>query len=98
MNIKNENELKYLLNYMDYVIENYVFDVLNDNKEKPEYSAVTCVNLIKCYDKVMSELDEKYCHKDLKSYLSEIRLTDEEIETFLDSYNKESEYYIGKIF
>lgn len=48
-------KLNYLLDYIDYTIEQSIYDVLSDSEDDPHYSAVTTHNLIKCYLDVTHE-------------------------------------------
>ena len=54
MDVKSE-ELEFILNVVSYYIDDLIVEVLEDNKSKPEHSAVYVSNLIKCNIKVMQE-------------------------------------------
>ena len=55
MDVKSE-ELEFILNAVSYYIDDLIVEVLEDNKSKPEHSAVYVSNLIKCYIKVMQDI------------------------------------------
>ena len=97
--MEGENkQLLYLLKFMDDYIENLIYDVLSDSPQDPHYSAVTACNLIKCYIKVMNENNREINYCDIKGYFENHSFTKQEYERFLESAQKETEYYIGEIF
>ncbi len=95
MDFKFQEELLYLLKYMDDYIEKCVYNVLSDSQSDPHYSAVTTTNLIKCYVKVMDALDVELPYTDVKSYFKFNLLTANEYMAFEKSREKESHYYRG---
>ena len=98
MDRKIQEELFYLLMFIDDYIETCVYNVLGDSKTDPQYSAVTTSNLIKCYVNVMNALGEELPYSDVKSYFKENLFSAQEYAEFEQSHSKESEYYVGKIY
>ena len=96
MNFKTA--LMYLLNSQQYDIEELVGAVLHDSETDPEYSAVTCANLIKCYIKVMQELTEDFDCNDMEEYFLKNQFTPEEYQLFIEKYNKEATYFTSQKF
>ena len=94
MDRKIQEELFYLLMFID----DYIDNVLGDSKTDPQYSAVTTSNLIKCYVNVMNALGEELPYSDVKSYFKENLFSAQEYAEFEQSRSKESEYYVGKIY
>lgn len=96
MNFKNA--LIYLLDFEQYNIEELVGAVLQDSDTDPHYSAVTTGNLIKCYIKVMQELEEDFYCSDIENYFLKNQYTTEEYKLFMEKYNRESTVYHSQIF
>ena len=96
MNFKNA--LMYLLDFEQYNIEELVGAVLQDSDTDPHYSAVTTANLIKCYIKVMQELEEDFYCSDIENYFLKNQYTTEEYKLFMEKYNRESTVYHSQIF
>ena len=95
MNHNCENEIRYLLKFMDEYIEQTVYSVLEDSEENPEFSAVTATNLIICYIRVLNSLHIACSYSSVNEYLRSICLTPDEIEVFMKKRTKEAQYYIG---
>ena len=96
VNTIDREKLIYLLNHLDWYIENCVYDVLSDSVEDPEYSAVTTTNLIKCYIDIASSLQLDIPYHTVNEYLKEKCFTPEQIKQFTESRDRESVYYIGR--
>ena len=94
-----EKSLGYLLWHMDFEIDRYIWRVIYDSEEDPEYSAVTTTNMIKCYIDVLKCLGEDVPYSTVKEYIRyKDNYTEEEYNIFEKKRKKESEYYIGEIF
>lgn len=91
----NSEKLLYVLNFIDDYLNDFIYEILNDSKEDPHYSAVTATNIIKCYIDVMKDLGKSLPYSDVKSYFDFNVYTDEEYNAFEKSRKKESEYYRG---
>lgn len=96
--MKVSEELLYLLNFMDYNIEEFIYLVIDDSEKDPHYSAVTANNLIKCLIRVMQEFNIDCPYQDVKSYFERSHISIEEYNIFEGKRLKESKYYIGKQF
>lgn len=97
-NTMDQKKLLYLMNHLDSFIEDYVYDVLADSEEDPQYSAVTASNLINAYRDVMAQLGHPTAYSDLRSYFAENLLSEAEYAVFCQKIASEKEYYIGTIF
>lgn len=93
-----EESLQYLLCHLDSFIEEEAYRVLSDSDEDPQCSAVTLCNLITNYLCAMKAFSQELVPSDITSYLLERCFTSEEVSILLDKKEKESRYYIGKIF
>lgn len=89
-------KLKYLLDHVDYYIGMLIDNVLSDSQTDPHYSAVTAVNMIKCYIQIMNELGEHLPYKTVEEYFDFNAYTKEEYRLFEEKRIIESEYYVGK--
>jgi len=95
----NLTELKYLLRYTDYCIEELLDKVMADNRDDPEYSAVTLRNLIICLLRVNHILDDSYPIMNVKEYILATQYyTEEDYMAFEENRLKESTYYVGVQF
>lgn len=92
----DKEKLVYLLNYLEWCIEQSVYDVLSDGVDCPEHSAVTTQNLIKCYINIASSLEMPIAYRNVEEFLKEKCFTSQEIEHFEECRAKEAVYYIGK--
>ena len=92
----DKDKLIYLLNYLEWCIEQSVYDVLSDSVENPEFSAVTTQNLMKCYIDVATSLELPISYRSVEEFLKEKCFSPQEIETFEARRKQEAEYYIGK--
>ena len=94
-----EKSLGYLLWHMGFEIDRYIWRVIYDSEEDPEYSAVTTTNMIKCYIDVLKCLGEDVPYSTVKEYIRyKDNYTEEEYNIFEAKRKKEAEYYIGEIF
>ena len=96
MGNSDKDKLIYLLNYLEWCIEQSVYDVLSDSVEDPEFSAVTTQNLIKCYIDVATTLELPISYRSAEEFLKEKCFSLQEIETFEARRKQEAVYYIGK--
>jgi len=96
MDCADKEKLTYLLDHLEYFIEQCVYDVLSDSAEDPHCSAVTTQNLIKCYIDVATSLELPISYHSVEDFLKEKCFTASEIKEFDESRRRESEYYIGK--
>lgn len=94
MDVKSE-ELEFILNAVSYYIDDLIVEVLEENKSKPEHSAVYVSNLIKCYIKVIQDIGKPTPYASVHDYFKFFR-DEEDYQSFEESRKKESEYYIGK--
>lgn len=88
-------EIEYIIYCFEFDTDEFIRKVLFDDKNDPEYSAVTCNNRIITLIKVKEEYREKY--KTVEQYLEDNWYTEEEIKCFIESRDKEKEYYQGEI-
>lgn len=98
MDYKTKEKLMYLLKFMDYNIDDLVYNVVNDSKDDPHYSAVTASNLLKCYIEVMDYLGEELPYRDMRSYFEYNRFDIKDFENFEKSRLNETTYYNGIIY
>ena len=98
MDIIEEKQLVYLLEYAEHCIEDLVYNVIHDSTTDPHYSAVTASNLIKIYIEIMNGLKQELPFYDIKSFLDYNMFTAEEYELFLQKYELEISYYIGDVY
>lgn len=92
----NEELFKWFLDFEEVEICTFINEVLNDNEADPEFSAVTCVNEIKSFITVKSQLYPDYFVSSVKDFLVTHKFTDEEYEQFERSRSKESAYFRSK--
>lgn len=96
MDIMSKEKLEYLMNHLEWFIEESVYDVLSDSDEDPEHSAVTTANLIQCYIDVALSLELPVSFCSVEDFLKDKCLSLQEIQKFEESRKHEAEYYIGK--
>ena len=87
--------LDYVLRDTDYNLQIYIQEVLDDQPDSPEHSAVYTSNMIKCYIKLMNETGNKLPFDDVKGYILYNGFSEHEYERFENSRKKEAEYYKG---
>ncbi len=88
-------EINRIIDWFEGDVIKFIDEVLSDNQDDPEYSAVTCSNQIITLIKVKEGYKEKY--ESVEEYLYNIGYDGKCIEIFTTSKNKESKYYIGEI-
>lgn len=88
-------EIEYIIKCFEWDTNRFIDLVLNDNLDDPEYSAVTCCNRIITLIKVKEVYKEEF--KSIENYLEDIGYNKEDIKIFIESRDKESEYYHGEI-
>ena len=98
MNISAEKELRFLLEHMDQYIASFIYDILHDSEEDPEWSAVALNNVIKCYIKVENEMGIQCGYSNVEEYLAYACCTPEEIALIEKKRVKEAVYYRGEQF
>jgi hypothetical protein len=91
-----KQKMIYLLNHLDHYIEQLAYNVLDDSLEKPEYSAVTLFNLIRCYIDVSKELDMGHQYLNEVDYLLAKCFEQREVDKLRERSAQEAKYYIGK--
>jgi hypothetical protein len=96
MDTKATEKILYLLQYLDWCINNLVYNVLDDSEEDPHYSAVTATNLIKCFIDTMETFEQPINFHNVEEYLAYQSFTPEEIALFEQKRSSESACYIGK--
>lgn len=74
----------------------FIDKVLADDKDNPEYSAVTCNNRIIALIRLERNKGEKY--KSVEEYLYKIGYSEKDIQNFISKKNKEITYYQGEIY
>lgn len=94
MAIESE-ELEFILGDISFHIDDLIIEVLEDDKDKPEHSAVYVSNLIKCYIKVMKDLGHPTEFNSVQEYFK-MWWEEDDYREFEKSRKKEAEYYIGK--
>lgn len=92
----NQEKLEYILHHFDYYTENLVWDVIHDNPDDPEYSAVTATNCIKSFIEVRQGMGEELPYSTVEEYLRIKGASDEECLLFEESRAKEAVSYIGE--
>jgi hypothetical protein len=100
MYIKEEKMSKELIrdiiNWFEGDTIKFVDRVMSDDKTNPEYSAVTCGNRIITLIMVKEGYSNKY--KAIKDYLLDSGYGKEDINIFMESREKEKQYYYGEIY
>jgi len=91
----DKEKLLYILRFFEYEFETFIYNVLEDSKDDPHYSAVTATNHIKCYMQIMQELGEDLPFSNVKEYFDYCRFTKAEYIAFEKSRENESSYYTG---
>lgn len=92
----NKKVLDNILNAFDYSIERYLYDVLEDSEEDPEFSAVTAQNRIMWYIEIKRNLGESLPYDNVKGYFKENSFEEAEYDLFEKKRLKEAEYYVGE--
>ena len=94
----NIEKLEYLLSFSESDIEQLVYDVLDNSKDDPHYSAVTANNRLVCYIEVMNSLGTELPYSNMKSFFEHLLLTKEDYDNYKRQYDEEKKIYIGRIF
>ena len=97
MDINMEN-LEYLLSFTESDIEQLVYNVLDNSKDDPHYSAVTTNNRLVCYIEVMNSLGMELPYSNMKLFFEYLLLTKEDYDNYKKQYDDEKKIYIGRIF
>ena len=94
----NNKMLYYILRDIDFRLQVYIEEVLEDSPDSPEHSAVYVNNLIRCYIEIMNELGTKLSFNDVKGYILCSGFSEDDYKVFEDKRNVEAVYYIGEQF
>lgn len=97
MNFENDEKFKYVLEFIDYSIIQYIEDVITDSESDPEYSAVTLNNLMICYIHFLQTVRINVSNSVKELFIS-YGYSDKDFDDFEYRRKKESNYYIGKQF
>lgn len=98
MDFLNYKMLDYVLRDTDFNLPVYIQEVLDDNLDKPDHSAVYVSNMIKCYINLMKQMGNQLPYQDVKGYIKYNDFNENEYERFEKIRKKESEYYKGEQF
>ncbi len=97
--IKNNHEATlYMLDWMDYMVERFVWEVLDDSETDPQYSAVTANNTIICYAAAARENGLTVRYGSTEQYFASKHLPEEAYRLFMRKLEREKDYYVGKIW
>lgn len=94
----NYKMLDYVLGDTNFNLPVYIQEVLDDNLDKPDHSAVYVSNMIKCYINLMKQMGNQLPYQDVKGYIKYNDFNENEYERFEKIRKKESEYYKGEQF
>lgn len=98
MDFLNYKMLDYVLRDTNFNLPVYIQEVLDDNLDKPDHSAVYVSNMIKCYINLMKQMGNQLPYQDVKGYIKYNDFNENEYERFEKIRKKESEYYKGEQF
>ena len=88
----------YIADDIGYQIFVLIHQVLEDSETDPHYSAVTALNLFKCYNQILEDFDKSSCFENIKDFMLQNRFEEGDYEKFEILRKKESEYYKGPQF
>lgn len=74
----------------------FIDKVMSDDILNPEYSAITCSNRIIRLIQIENETEKKY--ETIEEYLKTTGYSEKDIKIFMESREKEMEYYQGEIY
>lgn len=90
--------LNYILRDINFNLPIYIQEVLDDEEDTPDHSAVYVCNMIKCYIKLMNQAGNKLPYNDVKGYIIYNDFNEQEYEQFENIRKNESFYYKGEQF
>lgn len=96
--ILNYKMLEYILKDVNYNLQIYIQEILEDDSNQPDYSAVYTNNIIKCYILLMNQIGRKLPFDDVKSYMLYNGFNEQEFNKFENIRKTESLYYKGEQF
>ena len=94
----NREAIIYMLDWLDYQVENLVWAVLNDSETDPEFSAVTANNRIICFVAVALDNGLPISYRSTEEYFRQKLLPEECYHLFKTKIEQEETYYSGKIW
>lgn len=94
----NYNMLNYILRDVNFNLQIYLQEIIEDELNTPDYSAVYTNNIIKCYIELMNQIGNKLPFDDVKGYILYNNFSEQEYQKFENSRKKESLYYKGEQF
>lgn len=94
----NYKMLNYILKDLNFNLQIYLQDILEDELSEPNYSAVYTNNIIKCYIELMNEIGNKLPFEDVKGYILYNNFSEQEYQKYEDVRKKEALYYKGEQF
>ena len=93
-----KKKLLFLLDVIDYQIEQAILNVLLDTEDDPHHSAIWANNIFSCYIDAMNKLGESVPFHNIEEYMKTKWFSDEEIDIFIHKRETEAQYYIGEQF
>lgn len=94
----NREAIFYMLDWLDYQVENLVWAVLNDSETAPEFSAVTANNRIICFIAVALDNGLPIKYRSTEQYFRQKQFPEECYYKFKTRIEQEEPYYSGKIW
>lgn len=93
----NKQKILFLIHHIECELPALIEEVLNDSQEDPHYSAVYVSNLIKTCAELSKDINIDPQYSTVEEYFL-LENMNEEYLVFMEKFNKEAEYYIGKIY
>ena len=94
----NIESLEYLLSFTEDEIEHLIYNVLENSKDDPHYSAVTANNMLVCYMEIMTSLGKELPYSNMESFFEYLLLSEEEYDNYKQQYDDEKIIYVGRFF
>lgn len=88
---------EFLCDFDKYIVE-FIYLVLNDNSDDPDWSAVAAINMIKCYIDIESEIGVTLPYKNVRGFFEYYGFNQEQYTLFETMRSHESGYYRGVQF
>ena len=97
MNTENDYDRKlfYIINLFESYVDDLLWNVIYDDQDNPETSAVAVANCIKCIISVKQHLNISCEYVDQTSFIISKGLSSEQAQKFEELRKKEAEYYEG---
>lgn len=95
MDFNVDEKSKFILEFVDYSITQFIDEVLDDSETDPEFSAVTLSNIIVCYISLLKANNCDYSQSLYEFFLSH-GYSENDFKIFKQKRDKESAYYNGK--